>query len=327
MDLKPEPKISGQKWKIGMILSDAITDISWNGPAYGALMEIAKNFGCDVSFKESVPPEEASEEIRDYAIRGFDIIFAHGGQYAASVIEVAKEFTTKFFVAITVKSIENAPKNVGIVLVDFRQISYLAGMIAGYLTKTNKLGYISPFSIPDIEKWKECFLMGAKRINPMAELDYAVAHTFTDVSRAKDLALEMINNGADFVYGQGHGPTLGAIKACDETRRALTFGSQADMHSVAPEVVVTSLVWNASLIYKAVAGSIINMGKIKPAYYYGIAEGGVYLAPFYNFEDRIPQRLKKMLNEARGDIIDGRIKLPKGPGVLMTEKLLKSKIP
>jgi basic membrane protein A len=301
-----------EKLKVALLLTDVITDISWSGPAYNSLLEIAEDLPIEVSYSEQCGVADAERVIREYIEDGYKIIFAHTYDYSGTVAHLMAE-NPDVILSGTI-SVEDATPNVAMATLDLRPGNYLMGIVAGYLTETNKIGFVMPYPGPDWEAERDSMFQGARSVNPEIETSFAVNFSFVDIPNAKEITHSMIDEGCDFVYVKG-GACVGAMRACEETGKGYTFGSQADMHSIAPEVVVTSVVWNPEVAYRTIIEDYLADGEVKNMYYLGFAEGAVYLAPWYGWEDRIPQELDDLLEEAMEDMLAGKITLPKGPMV------------
>ncbi len=165
---------------------------------------------------------------------------------------------------------------------------YLMGMYAGGLSKTNKIGIVGPFPVPEATRVINAFIAGAKSINPDAKFMISWINSWFDPAAAKEAAQAHIDNGADIIYGYPFGTIEAAAAA-----KLYTFGMMEDQNSLAPEYVVTSAVWNMTptveFLIKQVEGGTYTAIDLKD--FSMFAKGGASLAPLYGVEAKIPAEL------------------------------------
>lgn len=302
------PEEAKKPVKVALVLIGEITDISWNAQAYRALMELKDKLGVEVAFSEQVSEADAERVLREYAEGGYNLIIAHSFSFGDTVFRVAPDYPDVGFA--WAGGINKTAQNVADYDQPFYQGSYLIGMIAGSMTKTNKVGSLSGFDIPVCHSMGEAFKLGAQSVNPDVEGLYTQVGDWGDVAKAKEAALAQAEAGADFFNACGEGPTLGAIEAAKE-KGAYASGYVGDMSTIAPDTVVVSLMWDLYGLYGQMVKDV-EEGTFQPGKYYsfGIKEDGVKIAINPNFEDKIPKEVLDEVEKVREQIATGAFEVP-----------------
>lgn len=293
-------------FKVAMLLAGPISDQGWNATAYNGLLNIEKNLGAEISYTENVAQSDFEEVFRGYAIEGYDIIFGHGFQFGDAAMKVAPEFPDSKFV-ITSTDISQEP-NVASLNNDNRQQGFLAGALAALLTEVNKVGVVGGMEIPSIQAFMNGFDKGAKYINPDITILSTYTGDFVDAAKAKEVAAAMIQQGADIIAHDADAAGLGVIEACVE-RNTRVIGAISDQYELAPDHMVTSALSDLTKAIEVMAEQIKNGDFEAKMYNFGIEEGTVGLAPYHNFEDKVPQEVKDKMQQIMDDIVAGKIEL------------------
>ncbi|MCL4297706.1 MAG: BMP family protein [Anaerolineae bacterium] len=300
------PAESGSKGKFALVLSGPRDDNSWNEAGYDALMAL-KDEGVDVTFSERVAPADAPRVLRELADAGYQMIVAHSFGYQDAVFEVAKEYPDTNFA--WGGGINRTDKNVADYDQPFYESAYLAGIIAGHVSKTGKLGAIYGFDIPVCHAMGEALLAGAQTVKPDVTLTSAAAGDWYDAAKAKEAALAQADTGVDFWVQCGEGPTLGAIEAAKE-KGGYATGYVGDMTESGPDVVLTNIVWNLRPMFKDMLKTTLDKSFNAPYYRYGIAEGALDLTVNPKLADKIPAEAMQQIEEAKAEIQSGELEVP-----------------
>lgn len=199
--------------QIGMILPNTIDDKGWSQVIYDAVMDVAKeNPGkINVEVSENMnKPVDAGSAARQFLTRKFGYIVFHGTQYNNTVVELAEEFPNTTFIFGT--SSEILGPNVVTYQPATEEPGYLAGIIAGMATKTNKIGIVGPVDGGDAAQYNRGYWLGVKSVNPDAEISVAHTGSYADFTKAGELAKAFINDGFDMLAGSAQ-QGLGALQA------------------------------------------------------------------------------------------------------------------
>jgi basic membrane protein A len=230
---------SGKTFRVALLTPGPISDQSWNGGAYQGLMRIRDSLGAKVSHIQTKTPAEFEEQFRQYGAQGYDLIFGHGFEFQDAAKRVGPDFPRSVYVTT---SSTTSGGNVAGIEFAFGDASYLAGMVAGTMTRSNVLGVIGGTELPPVKESFEAFTRGAKSVNPKVTVLTSYVGNWDDVSAGKEQALAQIGRKADVIFQNADAAGLGVFQAARETKKALIVGSNSNQNGVAPEVTVGSVV-------------------------------------------------------------------------------------
>jgi basic membrane protein A len=299
---KPE----SPKLRVGMLLPGPINDGGWNASAYEGLQDIKLKYpDADVSYQESVPPSNFEEIFRSYASQGYNLVIGHGFQFGDAAIKVSKEFPNVKF-CVTSTSSHFSPPNVCCVLNDTGEMGYLLGVLAACMTKTKIVGVIGGVDIPPIADPVLAFELAVKSVDPGIRVLSTLTGSSEDVPKAKEVALNMIEQGADIVFADANQSSLGVFDACQE-KKIWALAPISDQHAYAPGTILTSGICAVPKAISAVADLVVA-GTLEPKFYkMGAAQDAVWLAPFYELDSQVPQQAKDAVAKALADLKSGAI--------------------
>lgn len=224
--------------KVALLTPGPISDKSWNGGAYDGLMQIRDSLGAAVSHIQTKTPAEFEENFRQYGAQGYRLVIGHGFEFQDAASRVAPQFPKTIYAVTSGRT--TGPNLAGVAFL-FEEASYQAGMIAGAMTKTNTLGLIAGTELPPVKASFEAFTRGAKAVNPKVQVIISYIGNWDDVSAGKEQALAQIARGADVIFQNADAAGLGVFQAARE-KKVYAFGTNADQNSVAPDVILASVV-------------------------------------------------------------------------------------
>ncbi len=251
--------------RVALLTPGPISDKSWNGIAHEGLLAIRDSLGAETSHIQTKTPAEFDENFRQYGAQGYDLVIGNGFEYQEAAARVAPSYPKTMY-AITSGRV-TAPNLAGLAFA-FEEASYQAGMIAGAMTKTNKIGLIAGTELPPVKTSFLAFERGAKSVNPKVSIITSYIGNWDDVSAGKEQALAQIAQGADIIFQNADAAGLGVFQAARE-KKILAFGTNADQNSVAPDVIVASVVIDLPKAFLMVArevqagtftGRVIDLG-------------------------------------------------------------------
>ena len=297
---------AGDKIKVGFIYIGPIGDHGWTYRHDIGRLDVEKHFGdkVETTYLENVKyGPDAERAIRAMAQNGMDIIFATSFGYMEPMLKVAKEFpNVKFEHATGYKQSKNM-SSYGLRLYQARHVQ---GVIAGMMTKTNKICYVGAFPIPEVIREINTYYLGAKSVNEDVDIDIVWVNTWYDPGKEASAAKVMIAEGCDMVAQHTDSP---APLQTAEKAGVLGFGQASDQIRFAPKAQLTATIDNWSPYYIEKVQQVID-GNWKSMDYFGhMNEDVVQMAPFTN----MPADVKAFAQKIKEGIRDGKYFAFTGP--------------
>ncbi|WP_119291680.1 BMP family ABC transporter substrate-binding protein [Azohydromonas sediminis] len=305
---KPEPL------KAAWVYVGPVGDAGWTFAHDQGRKAVEAHFGDKVvtTFVEKVPEgADAERVIRDLAQQGNKIIFATSFGFMEAMLKVAAEFPdVKFEHATGYKTADN----MRIYDASFYQDTCMAGVIAGHMTKTNTLGFVGSFPIPEVLRNINAFMLGAQSVNPKVKMKVVWVNTWFDPPKEADAAQSLVNQGADVLL-QNTDST--AVLQTAEKNGKYAFGWDSDMSAFAPNAHLASAVVNWGPYYiKAIEELMNGTWKVERTVW-GVKEG---LNDLIKIADIVPEAAKKRIEEIKAGLKDGSFEPFTGPIVDNTGK-------
>jgi basic membrane lipoprotein Med (substrate-binding protein (PBP1-ABC) superfamily) len=255
-----EAKPSSSTFKVALLTPGPVSDQSWNSGAYQGLLRIRDSLGADVSNIQTKTPAEFEDNFRQYGSQGYSLVFGHGFEYQDAAKRVAPEFPKTIYV--TTSGTTTGPNLAGLAF-GFAEPSYLAGILAASVTKTNKLGVIGGTELPPVVESFRAFEAGARSLKPGITIVTSYVGNWDDVSAGKEQALAQISRGVDVVFQNADAAGLGVFQAAREKKNVYVIGSNSNQNSVAPDVTVGSVVIDLPLALLTIAKQV-KAGSFQP---------------------------------------------------------------
>lgn len=277
----------------------------WVNQIHVALQKAEQELGIEYTWSESVKSADFARVMREYAEGDYDLIM--GDSFGAERIarRVARDYPDTAFTFGS--GIGPAEPNFAVFDNWIHEPAYLAGMIAGRLTGNNTVGAVAAMTIPEVNRLCNAFCAGAKEVNPDVTCKFSFIGSFFDPPKAKEAALAQIDQGVDVIYAE----RFGVIEAAAE-KGIPAIGNMSDQWELAPETVVTSVVWDMWPTVKQVI-SVVEAGVFTSqdfGQFSYMSKGGSFLAPYHEWEDKLPDDVKAMVEERKAEILDGTFRVP-----------------
>ncbi|HUJ25139.1 MAG TPA: BMP family ABC transporter substrate-binding protein [Myxococcales bacterium] len=247
--------------------------------------------------------------------QGSELVIAVGFMMEPAIRKVARDNPNARFLLIDSPVLDDAGKpttlpNVRALVFKENEGSFLAGVLAGVLTKTQKLGFVGGMQLPLIRKFEAGFRAGVRQVNPAAQVLVAYTGTFDDEKKGVEVGQDIYGRGCDIVFHAAGLDGLGVIKAAQQAGR-LVIGVDSDQAHVAPKNVLTSMVKRVDLAVYTTVKDVLD-GKFSGGdVVLGLKDDGVGLAPV---GEMVPQaEREKALAEVarlRAEIVAGKLKVP-----------------
>lgn len=296
--------------KAAFVYVGSISDGGWTASHdEGRLALMAEFPDIQTAYVESVPEgHDAEQVITTFAQKGFDIIFTTSFGFMDPTINVADKFPKTVFMNC---SGYKRAKNVGTYFGRMYQAKYLAGLMAGKMTKSNTIGYVAPHPIPEVIRHINAFTLGVKKVNSNAKVKIVWTNSWFDLEAEKTAAYSLIESGADII-------TTGAdstapLLAAEEKEGIYSIGYDSDASEIVPKSFLTAPMWKWIYVYRDVVEKVRNK-EIEDwsvvDYWNGLDTGIVDLAPM---TELVPSRVKRMIMDEKAKVIRGEEKIFKGP--------------
>jgi basic membrane lipoprotein Med (substrate-binding protein (PBP1-ABC) superfamily) len=294
---------AAEKLKVAAVFETPIEE-PWVNQIHVALLQAKEELGIEYVWSESVKAADFARILREYAEGGHDLIMGDSFGTERITRRVAREYEDVAFVFGS--GIGPAEPNFAVFDNWIHQPAYLAGMIAGKMTKSNTVGVVAAMPIPEVSRLSNAFCAGAKEVNEATKCKFSFIGSFFDPPKAKEAALAQIEAGADVLYAE----RFGVIEAAAE-RGVLAIGNMSDQSELAPDTVLTSVVWNMWPTVKQ-SISLVKAGVFSSqdfGQFSYMTKGGSYLAPYHAWESKLPAEVKKMVEDRRTEIMDGNFRV------------------
>jgi basic membrane protein A len=296
---------AAEDMKVGFVYVSPIGDAGWSYAHDVGRQAVEALDGVTTAYVEAVPEGPDSERVmQNMARKGFDVIFATSFGYMDPMLKVAKRFPDVTFMHCS--GFKLAP-NMGNYFGRMYQARYLSGMVAGAMTKSNILGYVAAFPIPEVIRGINAFTLGAQEMNPDVQVRVVWTKTWYDPATEKEAAKSLLDVGADVIAQHQDSP--GPQEAAQE-RGVYSVGYNSDMSAFAPKAHLTAPVWNWGPFYRKTVEQVRTGEWKSESYWGGMKDGIVQLAPF---GPMVPQTVRQQVISKRNDIIKGRTALFDGP--------------
>jgi len=296
---KPPPPAG---FRVGLITPGSVADAAWNSGAYTGLNVIRDSLGARVSHVEARTPGEQEEALRAYAAQGYDLVFGHGFEFQGPAERVGALYPKTIFVVTSGERV-SATGNVVPLVFGIEQATYLAGMIAGGMTKSNRIGFIGGIELPPIKRGYEGWLKGAQAVNPRVDSRIAYLNTFDDAAAGREAALAMIRLGVDMLHHNADQAALGLFQAVKESPGVYAFGANLDQSALAPDRVLGSVVIDLPKAFLAVAREVESGNFTPKVEMFGLSGGVIRYDPNPGLEEKVPAGLRAKVEAARDSIV------------------------
>ncbi len=306
--------------KIAFAYVGPVGDGGWTFAHDNARKALDKEFGDKIvtSFVEKVPEAADAERVfRDMAGQGNKLIFGTTFGYMEPMLKTAADLKdVKFEHATGYKTAENMRTY------DSRTYegAYMAGVIAGGMTKTNTLGVVGSIPIPEVIRNINSFTMGAQSVNPKVKTKVVWVNEWFNPPKETEAATALINGGADVLMQNTDSPAV--LKTAQEKGKR-AFGWDSDMSSYGPKAHLGSAVINWAPYYiKATRDALEGKWKGAESSWWGVKEGAI---DFVSVADDVPADLKAKLETVKAGLKDGSFVIWKGPITDNTGKVVLEK--
>lgn len=292
--------------KVALLLASSIDDEGWSQSSYQGFKKAEEAFGFEGAYTESIVLPDQEAVVRNYVNNGFNVLVLSSADFTDTGVNMALEFPDVKFILVN----GNAAQEPN--LANYRPLTVETGFIAGafsaLVSKNGSVGIINGQKFPPVEDAAKGFEAGAKYINPDVEFRVAYTDSWSDVQKASEAALGMIEAGADVLSSNAGTGVAGVVSAAVENDILVT-GYIGDQHDMAPGTVPFSAIQDIGMVIYAGMEDLINNefeAKMVPV---GVKENVVSLSDFYTIGgEPVPQEIQDKMNEIIQGIADGSLK-------------------
>ncbi len=301
------PAAKAEPLKIAFAYVGPVGDGGWSFAHDNGRKAIEKEFGDKVvtSFVESVPESADAERVlRDMAGQGNKLIFGTTFGYMETIQKIAPDFPdVKFEHATGYKTAPNVRTY------DSRTYegAYMAGVIAGAMTKTNTLGVVGSVPIPEVIRNINSFTLGAQSVNPKIKTKVVWVNEWFSPPKETEAATSLINGGADVLFQNTDSPAV--LKTAQEKGKR-AFGWDSDMTAYGPKAHLGSAVINWGPYYVKATRDVLEGTWTTGQSWWGVKEGAIDLV---SIADDVPAETKAKVDQVKAGLKDGSFAIWKGP--------------
>ena len=278
----------------------------WVARLHQALGNAEARGEIEYAYSEKVPIADYPRVMREHAARGARLIVGEAFGIGREAREVADDHPEVAF--LMGDSLPPHGTNFAVFDNYLHEPCYLMGILAGSMTRTNRIGMVGGHPIGEVNRLFHAFMRGARSVNPATEFKVAFIDSWYDPARARDAALAQVAAGVDVLYAE----RTGVVEAA-RASGVIAFGSVNDMNQEenGGNVVVTSALWDMNA---AIANAVteVREGRFRAVDYREwstMRRGGASLAPYYEFSARIPAAAKARVEAVEADILAGRFEV------------------
>ena len=178
---------------LAIVLPGTITDGGWNQLGYEGVKQAGEELGIDVAYVEQVKNADQTEALADFARQGYSLVVGHGGQFDAAIEQVAAQFPETFFLGVNGDIVGD---NYACVRTNYNQMLYLSGMMGAAMSTTKKMAYLAGMEFKSTQQQGVAMDLGAKAMDPSAEVISSFVGDFNDIAKAKESALALMSSSS-----------------------------------------------------------------------------------------------------------------------------------
>lgn len=296
----------GKKLKVGFLYVGPIGDGGWTYAHEQGRKQLEKELGVQTIYKESVKEDaaEVQKVTEDMINQGCNVIIGTSfGFMDGMAAEAKKHPDIKFLHCSGYKTADNMSTYFG----RMYEARYLSGIVAGMKTKTNKIGFVAAFELPEVVGGIDSFALGVQAANPKAVVKVTWTHTWYDPAKEKEAAKALLDQGVDVIAQ--HQDTAGPQQAAEE-KGAFSIGYDSDMRDKAPKAYMTAPIWNWGPYYVKQIKAI-QAGTWKSESYFGEMADGIF--ELSELTANAPEGAKAAVEKAKAEILSGKNKVFVGP--------------
>lgn len=291
--------------KVAILLSGPVDDYGWTWAAYRGARSMADALPyVSLLRKENIIESDSAADFRELAQSGYQVIFAHSYDFGAAIAQVASEYPqVKFMWAAG-----QGPKtpNTGFYFERAYQVRYLNGMVAGAMTRTNRIGFVAARPAGQVIRGINAFARGVAAVNADARVYVKWVGAWYNPPKEREAALALIDQKCDVLtqHSDSYEPAIAA-----NSRKAYYISAGSDLRRFAPHTFLTGMDWNWGPVMTDVVRSVrAGTWQRQPGqdWWYGLERGGATLIPP---SDLVPEKVRLAVEAKRRELAAGRFQV------------------
>ena len=293
--------------KVALLTPGDVNDGGWNQLANEGLEGVEKKLGAQTSHQVTKKAADWQPALRDFGDKKYDLVLCHGYEFGDNVKEIAKNYPDTKFVVVS-GNVKQAP-NVASMIPKLEEATYLLGMAAGSLTKTNVVGLVGGMKLPVVASTFIAFEQGVKATNPQARVLTNYVGNFEDQNAAKEATKQMIAQGADVFFHNADQAGKGMFQAAQEAKNVLVFGSNRNQNSLAPTICVASAVIEMPHAFEQVVKSVQDKTFKPDDIELNIPNENIAVEWNAALKSKVPAATMKRIDDAEKQIKSAKLKI------------------
>ncbi len=295
--------------KVGFIYIGHVNDGGFTQAHDKGRLELEAQLGDKVEtlYQEAVPEniQDVKNSAKVMIDQGASVIFANSFGYMDAMEELAAEYPDVKFLHFSGYKMNDT--NFGNYFGAMEEARYLSGIVAGMKTRTNKIGFVAAFPLPELFIAINAFTLGVRSVNPEATVQVVWTNSWYDPAKEKEAADALLANGCD-VLAQ-HCDTTGPQVAA-ESNGAFAIGYNSDSYQAAPKAFMTAPIWNHGVYYVKTVQAIIDDTWAPESYYGTMADGYIDILPL---TENAPEGAQEAVDAVKAKIVAGEFNVFAGP--------------
>ena len=304
--------------KVGLVTDvGRVNDKGFNQSAYEGMLAAAEAAPTcfETEFIETTSQSDYAANIAQFTDSGSNVVIGVGFLLGDALGDAAKANTDIKFISVDgvpgAGHDESWMTNGESLFFAEDQAGYMAGVLAASLTKSNHIGVVGGLVVvPPVERFVEGYIDGAKSVKADIDVDFVYTTSFTDPPQGSSAAKQMIDSGADVIFGAGGLTGNGALEAACQAEGVLAIGVDTDQYETLPSVQPCILSSATKNIVEAVKQSLLRIAQdqFTPGFHTDDAStGGIGLAPFHDMDAEVPADVKALIETTFAGLADGSI--------------------
>ncbi len=303
-----QPPAADGVFRVALLTPGSIRDAGWNQSAYEGLERIRDELGAEIAHQQTATPQDFETGFRDFAARGYDLIFGHGFEFQDAAALVASEYPDSVFITTSGSTIR---PNVSPIVFEMEQATYVLGYAGALASKRGRVGAVGGVEIPSVASTFLAFEAGARAARADVTSSIAYIGSWTDVSAAREATLAQISQGVDVLIHNANEAAAGFFQAVRESDAVIAFGSNRNQNHLAPDRILASATLQVPEALVRVALEVRG-GRFEPrSIRFGLKEGVVGIAWNDALVVGLPAGVKDRADQLAREITSGAVQVPR----------------